>query len=331
MERVGVAFSRGLEPAEVVECVQLAEDLGYESAWVTEGHGGDQFSILTACALATKTILLGTSITSVFVRSAPTIAMASACVDHFSGGRFILGLGSSHKVQVEPEHGLIFSQPVQRLRESVEIIRLLLRDGEVSFKGSVFNIESFDLWFEPVRKEIPVYMAAVFPKMLEICGEIADGAMLTWSTLEHARSASKHVALGARRAGRNSGEVELATLLSCTISADRAKAQDLMRLPIASYTAHFPRYRKLMVEAGFAEEVKAVMQAWKEGDKDRALKLVPIDLIDKITLTGTPDECRQGIQNYRQAGITLPIVSPRVVGKDAKGQAMEVIRACAPD
>ena len=110
MERIGVAFAGGgMTPPEIVECVQLAEELGYESAWVAEGHGGDQFSILTACALATSRIRLGTSISSVFVRSAPTIAMAAACVDHFSNGRFILGLGSSHKVQVEPEHGLEFS------------------------------------------------------------------------------------------------------------------------------------------------------------------------------------------------------------------------------
>ena len=98
MERIGVAFTEGLRPREIVECVKYAEELGYESAWMAEGHGGDHFTILTACALATKRILLGTSISSVYVRSAPTIAMAAACVDEFSEGRFILGLGSSHKV-----------------------------------------------------------------------------------------------------------------------------------------------------------------------------------------------------------------------------------------
>ena len=330
MEHIGVAFSRGLSPPEVVECVQLAEELGYESAWVAEGHGGDQFSVLTACALATNTILLGTSITSVFVRSAPTIAMAAACVDQFSGGRFILGLGSSHKVQVEPEHGLIFSQPVQRLRECMDIVRVLLRDGQVSYKGSVFNIERFDLGFEPVRREIPIYIGAVFPKMLEICGEISQGAMLAWCTLEHARKASERVALGARRAGRNPEEVDVATLLPCTVSDNKEEARDWMRLAIASYGSQFPRYRRLMAEAGFVEEIEAVSQAWNEGDKERALWLVPVGLIDKIGMVGSPDECQQRIQDYRRAGITLPIISPRAEGKDAKRQAMDVIRACAP-
>src|SRR5438552_10097548 len=137
MVRVGVAFSGGLSPADIVECVKLAEALGYESAWVAEGHGGDQFAILGACAVETRTIRLGTSISSVFVRSATTIGMAAATVDQLSSGRFILGLGSSHRVQVEPEHGVPFIQPTQRLRETVDVVRALLRDGTVSYAGKV--------------------------------------------------------------------------------------------------------------------------------------------------------------------------------------------------
>ena len=168
MERVGVAFEAGLRPKEIVECVQYAEELGYESAWMTEGHAGDQFTILTACALATQRILLGTAVSSVFVRSAPTIAMASACVDEYSGGRFILGLGSSHKMQVEGEYGIAYGQPIPRLLEYLDIIRGLLRDGQVSYKGSIFNIEEFLLWFKPLRRDVPIYLGAVNPKMLAI-------------------------------------------------------------------------------------------------------------------------------------------------------------------
>ena len=181
MERLGVAFTGGgMSPPEVVECVRLAEDLGYESAWVAEGHGGDQFSILTACALNTERILLGTSISSVFVRSAPTIAMAAACVDSFSNGRFILGLGSSHKVQVEPEHGLEFSGAIPRVRDTVNIVRNLMRDGVVNdFAGEALNIRSFDLHFPTFRPRVPIYLSAVFPKMLEIAGEISEGVLHT--------------------------------------------------------------------------------------------------------------------------------------------------------
>ena len=110
MGRIGVAISGGPNPAEIVDLVVLAETLGYESAWLAEGHGGDQFAVLAACAVRTSRIRLGTSISSVFVRTAPTIAMAASTVADLSDGRFILGLGSSHKAQVEPEHGATYAK-----------------------------------------------------------------------------------------------------------------------------------------------------------------------------------------------------------------------------
>src|SRR5215467_15831978 len=205
MARLGLAISGGLSPTEIVECVTLAEELGYDSAWVAEGHGGDQFAILAACAVSTRRIRLGTSISSVFVRSAPTIGMAAATVDHLSGGRFILGLGSSHRVQVEPEHGIPFVQPTARLRDTIAIVRALVQNGLVSYRGEVITIERFDLWFRPLRPQIPIYVAALFPRMLEIAGELADGVLLTWPTPRTIVRAVEHVAIGARRAGRAAG------------------------------------------------------------------------------------------------------------------------------
>jgi len=330
MERLGVALPAGLSPLEVVECARLAEELGYESAWMAEGHGGDQFSVLTACALATERILLGTSITSVYVRTAPTIAMAAACVDHFSNGRFVLGVGSSHKVQVEPEHGLEFTKPITRLRETVDVVRKLLKDTRVSYQGEVIKIQDFDLWFQLVRQEIPVYVAAVRPRMLEITGEIAQGALLTWCTLDHAATAAKHVAIGAERAGKNSSDVEVASLISCAVSENLDEARESFRPVIASYAGRFPRYRRLMSEAGFAGEVAAVRRSWQAGEEEEARRLVPKGLIDKIGVVGSPDRCRAKLQEYRDAGISLPIVSPRVAGLGAKESAMKTIRGCAP-
>src|SRR5262245_33863579 len=129
--RLGVAISGGPSPAEIVDLIVLAESLGYDSAWVAEGHGGDQFAVLAAAAVRTSRIKLGTSISSVFVRTAPTIAMAASTVADLSGGRFILGLGSSHKVQVEPEHGVSFGKHLASTRETVAIVRALIRDCSV--------------------------------------------------------------------------------------------------------------------------------------------------------------------------------------------------------
>ncbi len=329
MERIGVAFAGGgMTPPEIVECVQLAEELGYESAWVAEGHGGDQFSILTACALATSQIRLGTSISSVFVRSAPTIAMAAACVDHFSKGRFILGLGSSHKVQVEPEHGLEFSGAIPRVRDTVDIVRCLLRDGALTdYEGEAINIATFDLHFPTLRPEMPIYLAAVFPKMLEIAGEISQGVLLTWCTPEHARTASRHVAAGAARAGVAPESVEVATLVS--VSAPGADDGGMRRVA-ATYAGRFPRYRRLMAEAGFADEVEEVRRAWRSGDVALAERLVPEGLIDRMSLPTEAGARRERLAEYREAGLTLPIIAPRVSGPNAGATAKRIIRENAP-
>ena len=212
MKRLGIAFSGGPTASEIVDCVRLAEDLGYESAWIAEGHGGDQFSILSGCAAATSKIKLGTAISSVFVRSAPTLAMAAATVDELSKGRLILGLGSSHKVQVVPEHGIEYSKPILRLTETVKIIRELIKTGSVEFDGETIKIEKFDLWFKPQRPQIPIYLAGLFPKMVTTCGEIADGIILTRSTLKTADDIQPHLITGINVAGRNPKNIDIKSL-----------------------------------------------------------------------------------------------------------------------
>jgi alkanesulfonate monooxygenase SsuD/methylene tetrahydromethanopterin reductase-like flavin-dependent oxidoreductase (luciferase family) len=328
--RVGLGVSRGLAPADVVECVKLAEALGYESAWMAEGHAGDQFAILGACAVATTRIRLGTSISSVFVRSAPTIAMAAATVDHLSGGRFVLGLGTSHREQVEPEHGLPFARPTDRLRDTVEIVRALLRDGVVTHHGRVLRIERFDLWFRPWRRAISIYVAGLFSAMFEICGEIAEGALLTWPTLDAPGRAARHVARGALRAGRDPRAVDIASLIPCAVAATRREAFEILRPGVALYAGFFPRYNRLLAESGFPEALHAIKAAWDRGDRDAATRAVPDELIDAVAIAGTPDDCRERLAAYRRAGLQLPIISPRVGAGDPRRAAMDAIRACAP-
>jgi alkanesulfonate monooxygenase SsuD/methylene tetrahydromethanopterin reductase-like flavin-dependent oxidoreductase (luciferase family) len=310
--------------------VKLADELGYESAWVAEGHGGDQFAILAACAVVTRRIKLGTSISSVFVRSATTIGMAAATVDQLSGGRFILGLGSSHRVQVEPEHGVPFVQPTQRLRETVDVVRGLVRDGVVGYAGKVVTIERFELWFTPLRREVPIYISALFPPMLQIGGEIADGVLLTWPTTEAGRRAAENVAVGARRAGRRPEDVDIASLIPCYVARDQREAFDGMRSAVAFYAGFFPRYNRLLAEAGFAESVGRIKQAFDAGDRVEAERRVPDALLAAITAAGTPEQCRAKVEAYRGSGIALPIISPRASGPSGKPMAIETLRACAP-
>ena len=327
---IGVAFSGGATASDIVACTELAESLGYHSAWVTEGHGGDQFATLAGCAVATSRIALGTAISSVFVRSAPTIAMAAATVDDLSGGRFILGLGSSHKVQVEPEHGLRFEKPITRTCETVEIVRRLLADGTVSYAGETITIEKFDLWFKPYRPRLPIYLAGLFPKMTAICGEIADGIILTRSTLATASTIRPHLAEGAARAGRDPDSVHVTSLLPTVVADSRAEAIDIMRPALAMYAGFFPRYNRLLAHHGFVEEAGAVAAAFRRGDMEAATRAVTDAMVETTGVVGTAAECREQIAAYRESGIELPIISSSFVQHGSPRKRLEAaIRACA--
>ena len=330
MSRIGIAFSGGLTASEIADCAERAEALGYESVWVAEGHGGDQFAILAACALRTRRVRLGTAISSVFVRTAPTIAMAAAAVDELSGGRFVLGLGSSHRVQVGPEHGAEYRKPLGRVRDTVAVVRTLLREGEVGHCGETVRIERFDLWFEPLRREIPIYLSALFPRMTELCGEIADGVILARSTLEGARSARAHVAAGAERAGREASAIEIASLLPASVAPNRNEALAAARPGLAFYAGFFPRYNRLLAESGFRAEAAAVAKAWTAGDRAGAEHAVTDEMIAATGIAGTPTECRERIEAYRASGLDLPVISPFARGPGAKERFLSAIEACAP-
>ena len=330
MSKIGIAFSGGLTATEIAECAERAEGLGYESAWVAEGHGGDQFAILAACALKTRRIRLGTAISSVFVRTAPTIAMSAATVDELSGGRFVLGLGSSHRVQVGPEHGVEYARPLDRVRDTVAVVRTLLREGEVRHAGETLRIEDFKLWFRPRRPDVPVYLSALFPKMLELCGEISDGVILTRSTLATAAAARDRIAAGAARAGRAPDAIEITSLLPTSVAPDRETALAAARPGLAFYAGFFPRYNRLLAESGFAAEAAAVANAWAAGDTASAARAVTDEMIAATGVAGTPAECRDRLGAYRESGLDLPIISPFARGDDAKERFLAAIEACAP-
>jgi len=330
MSRIGIAVSGGRNPAEIVELVVLAESLGYESAWVAEGHGGDQFAVLAACAMRTSRIKLGTGISSVFVRSAPTIAMAASSLADLSGGRFILGLGSSHKAQVEPEHGIAYGKPLTRLRETVAIVRGLIRDGQVRFQGETVRIENFDLWYAPRHRDVPVYLSGVFAKGIALAGELGDGLILTRSTLRSAAPVRAQLAEAARAAGRDPGRIAITSLLPTAVADTREAALAVLRPGLAFYAGFFPRYNKMMAEHGFATEAAAIAEAWARGDRAAAEQAVSDAMIEGTSIVGTPDQCRSQVEAYRRSGIDLPILSPFARGPDARSRFEAAIRACAP-
>jgi len=280
--------------------------------------------------MRTSRILLGTSISSVFVRTAPTIAMAASSLADLSNGRFILGLGSSHKAQVVPEHGVTYTKPLTRTRETVDFVRSVIREGSARCDGETIHIENFDFWYTPRHRAIPLYLSALFPKGIALCGEIADGIILTRSTLETAPTVRAQLTEAARAASRDPSAIAITTLLPTSVGETREAALAALRPGLAFYAGFFPRYNKLMAAHGFAAEADAIAEAWARGDRAATEAAVSDAMIDATSIAGTPEQCRARLEAYRQSGIDVPIISPFARGPDAKARFEAAIRACAP-
>ena len=214
--------------------------------------------------------------------------------------------------------------------ETVTIVRELLREGRVSFKGETVRIENFDLWYTPRHREMPIYLSAVFQKAIALCGEVADGIILTRSTLRTAAPVRTHLAEGASKAGRDPARIEVTSLLPASVGETRDAALAALRPGIAFYCGFFPRYNRMMAEHGFATEAAAIAEAWARSDREMAERAVSDEMIDATSVSGTPEQCRARIEAYRQSGMDLPIISPFARGPDARSRFEAAIRACAP-
>lgn len=272
--RVGIAFTAetSLAASEIVECARQAERQGIDSLWMAEGRSGDAFATLAAVAAKTTSLRLGTGIVPVFTRSPWLIAMAALVVDDISRGRFTLGLGPSHKAVVEQRHGLRFERPLQRVRETAAIIRLATTGRTVDYDGEIFTLRGAQLAVAP-RRQVPIYLAAVGPRMLELAGEVADGVLLIFPTSAYIGQVVERLREGAGRAARRVDEIQRAAYVFTCVSTARASAIDASRRTIAVYGRR-PAYREHFAQHGFAREAAALEQAWAANDTRRATNVV---------------------------------------------------------
>jgi len=184
----GDRLALGIDPmsvlsvADMVECARLAGTRGFAAIWVAEGRRGDVFALLSALSVSTSKIRLGAGVLPVLVRSPWVVAMGAAAVDEISGYRFMLGLGAGHKSVIEDRHGLSYDRPTLRMREVTEIVRRALTGNAVNFDGEIFHLSGAQLSSRPARSDVPVYIAGIGPRVLELAGEIADGAFLIFPT-----------------------------------------------------------------------------------------------------------------------------------------------------
>ena len=314
----------GLSAEEQLKLVREAESLGYDSVWTAEAYGSDAATILGWLAQATETIKLGSAIFQMPGRSAAMTAMTAATLDQLSGGRMLLGIGSSGPQVAEGWHGQRFARQLQRTREYVAVVRKALARERLEFKGETLELplpdgpgKALKLTIAPVQERIPIYLAAIGPKNTTLAAEIADGWIPTLFSPEHVGEFRPLLEEGFGRAGDGKGfeDFDIAPSVNVFVSDDRESARDAMRHYIALYVGGMGSrkqnfYNALVQRYGFEDAAREVQDLYLEGKKDEAAAALPGELIDTVTLCGPADVVRERIGIYRDAGVGTLMIAP---------------------
>lgn len=308
------------------ELVRLAEGRGYASVWLPESPGREVFTELTALATSSKRIRIGTGIVPVFARLPTVAAAAMNTAATLAPGRVILGLGIGHKPAMEGGHGVTFSRPFQHTREFATIARQLLREGQVSYDGEIYRIKHFQ-FDAPPPQPVPVFLAALRPKMLQLAGAVADGVLMNWASLDYIPEAIGYIRQGAEAAGRSLDEIEIACYLRTCVTDRPDVVETACRAQLARYGS-MTYYQKYFERIGFADEATTMAQAWQRGDREAAMAAVTLPMIQATTIYGSAETCRQRLQAYRDAGLQHPIIAPFPIGEPIEETFVRTIEGC---
>jgi F420-dependent oxidoreductase-like protein len=328
----------GHGPAQQLAAVQEAERLGYDSVWTAEAYGSDAATVLGWFAGQTSRIRLGAGILQMPARSPAMTAMTAATLDQLSGGRMLLGIGSSGPQVAEGWHGQRFGRQLQRTREYVEVVRMALERRTVEFHGETLELplpdgpgKALKLTIAPVQDRIPIYLAAIGPRNTALAGEIADGWLPILLSPEHLPDLRALLAEGAARAGRTLDGFDIVASVSVMIGDDAAGARDAMRPFIALYVGGMGSrsknfYNQLVARYGFEDAAREIQEHYLDGRRGDAMAAVPDELVDLVTLAGPPDAVLDRMRAYRDAGVGTLCVAP-VPG--APEQVVEQLRLVA--
>ena len=295
---------------------RLADELGFDSVYTTHIAGRDSLTVLAAYAVTTNRIRLGTGVLPIFSRAPASTAQTAATIDELSGGRMVIGLGVSHQVTVENWYDSKIVKPVAQMREYVGIVRAILR-GDEPPAGEHFNTK-FQLMGYEARDDLPIYIGALSPNMLQLAGEIADGAMLWLCNPDYIRDVVvPEVTKGSEKAGRSMDDFDIVAAVPSGVAEDRAKAFGAMRQELLAYFS-LPFYRAMIERSGYDADIKAFDEAMSSGDFEAAKAAISDDFLENLTAIGSDEQVRAGVQRYRDAGAKSPCVGG-IPGADFEG------------
>ncbi len=323
--KLAFGLLNNLQITESVAITRRAEELGYESMWFAEHNfSRDGISICAAASAVTERIRIGPCVVPVFTRTALLLATTFATLDELSGGRIVMGIGAGSRLLISAQ-GIDYQKPLTALRENIAAIRSVwaAHGQHVSYDGQIVQLEDAELDFEPVRRHIPIYIGATGPKACELTGEVADGVLLNaFLGIAYVERTMDLLRAGAARGGRElSEDWDIGMMLVTCLGESKTAAREYARPLVALYLSRLPDIAKQTSVWG--ERWEAMSKAVAEGGGEAGARFVSDELVDEVTLNGTEDDIREGLERYLAAGINLPIITPF-------GNERRVLEALAP-
>jgi F420-dependent oxidoreductase-like protein len=314
-----------------------ADRLGYAVVWAAEAWGSDVVSVLGFLAAKTSRIDIGSAIMQIPARTPAMTAMTAATLDTLSGGRFRLGLGVSGPQVSEGWHGVRFDRPLGRTREYVEIVRMALRRETLAYDGDHYTLplpdgpgKALKMIIHPVRAEVPVYLAAVGPKNLELAGEIADGVLPLFLAPERAADFLDPVRAGRQRAGKDMTGYDVAPTVPLSVGPDPVACAAPIRDYAALYVGGMGSrqqnfYNNIARRMGFEAEARQVQDLYLDRKQREAAAAVPYEFVDRTSLLGPPERIADRLIELAEAGVTTVSAAP--YGADRIGALRALVAA----
>jgi F420-dependent oxidoreductase-like protein len=291
-----------------------------------ESWGEDAFTSLAQLAAVTSRIRIGTSIVPVFARTPANVAMTALNMDRMSEGRFFLGLGTSGQLVVQDLHGETFRKPLTRMREYIDIIRQASHGERLDHDGEFFHTRRFRLRFTPYRSHLPIYIASLSPASLRLTGELADGWLPIYLAPSRMEAAVAELKASAEAAGRSLRDIAISPQVSIYVTDDIAAARDRERPHIAFYIGGMGVfYHQYMHRIGFGTEADRVRETYMARQRDKAAQLVTDEMVDAMTIIGSPQQCRDQMQTFFDAGVQEIRLVFNEANKDAYLKAMKAV------
>jgi len=304
--RIACSLGSLLSVNQVLECSEILSKTNVDTIWIPETWGMENFSMLSAVSNKTTTQKIGSSIINIYSRSPSLIAMGAATVDSLLDGRLILGLGTSSLPIVETFHGYKFEKPVQRMREYVKIIRLVLSGKEINYSGEIFDLKNFTLLIKPKRELIPIYLAAVNQKMVDLTWDIGDGVIFYLRPLNEMKETITKM--------QSKKEIDVTCQIITCVAEDSNTAIVRAKKTLAFYVSVGKVYREFLAKNGFKNETSNIFDEFKKSGLKSIHELVTDSMLESLCIAGAPEECKKQLQNFYETGIDLPIIQFNPVG-----------------